>query len=110
VIRRLEGLGHIEMVNGGGGGVTPTEEDTDADIPSSNVSDGGEREFDDEVAQVEKELYDIVVNGVPVVPVEEKTTTKIKKVDWEIPRKLLHSSIGVSPLSFLERLTYVDSN
>lgn len=111
VIRRLEGLGHLEMVD-----IPPTLED-DTDIPSSNVSDGGregdleeEVETEREQEEVEKAVYDeltrrdktptqqqhqqqpnghlVAVNGNGII------IQKQQKVDWEIPRKLLHSSIG----------------
>ncbi|KXN89288.1 CTP-dependent diacylglycerol kinase 1 [Leucoagaricus sp. SymC.cos] len=110
VIRRLEGLGHLEMLDVCAT-AAPTSEDIDTDdVPSSNVSDG-ERERDsepdaEERAQVEKVLCNELVNqstnghtngrsisAAAAVNGVEKPIAK-QKVDWEIPRKLLHSSIG----------------
>ncbi|KAF9443333.1 hypothetical protein P691DRAFT_738019 [Macrolepiota fuliginosa MF-IS2] len=117
VIRRLEGLGHLELVD-----MYATPED-DTDVPSSNVSDGGggeremEVEAEDERAEVERALYDELVrrdgalngnghanghvNGHATANgVVAKSPKQRQKVDWEIPRKLLHSSIGFFTMYF----------
>ncbi|KAJ3566192.1 hypothetical protein NP233_g7151 [Leucocoprinus birnbaumii] len=102
VIRRLEGLGHLEMVDTYAMGPEDRDNDTD-DLPSSNVS-----EPDDSVLEVEHSLVgDSTTFTAPnghVNHVNGHTNghsnsngvekKQKQKVDWEIPRKLLHSSIG----------------
>jgi len=112
--------------------ILPTPED-DTDVPSSNVSDGGrecdmegEVEAEREREEVEKAVYDelmrrdktpnrqanghvVAVNGNGI----SIHSQQHHKVDWEIPRKLLHSSIGFFTLylyiseSDVSKITFV---
>ena|SRR6266545_954922 len=87
VIKRLEGLGHLDMV------------DSDLSLPEEDEFDG--RNDEKEVEQVlyvvgqqvkrtpPKKTYSVNGHGVHHGPKAKKS-----KTDFEIPRKLLHSSIG----------------
>jgi diacylglycerol kinase (CTP) len=102
VIKRLEGLTYLEML-----GVSSIPEDDTEDIASSNVSDTEREkdllfEIDDDAPEGEKVVLVVNENQVrrrrrastPQPVVNGTAVNKEKKVDWEIPRKLLHSSIG----------------
>ncbi|KAF5344767.1 hypothetical protein D9756_011063 [Leucocoprinus leucothites] len=102
VIRRLEGLGHLEMVDAYA--VSPEDRDNDTDdVPSSNVSEPEDSAAEVELVLVENHGLDTRKNG-HVVHENGQTNGSLhangvekkqkQKVDWEIPRKLLHSSIG----------------
>ncbi|KAF7340795.1 hypothetical protein MSAN_02108600 [Mycena sanguinolenta] len=94
--RTLEGLGH-----------------TDADMElDEELSNGHEGDLDvDEVAEIEAEMNGEVArlrerrNGKrrattqDEAPVAAPPTEEKKKIDWEIPRKVLHSSIGFITLA-----------
>ncbi|KAJ7594089.1 hypothetical protein C8J56DRAFT_820430 [Mycena floridula] len=71
VIRRLEGLGHLDVVD------------------MSEQDDLEEREeVEETLKSLARDLRTPEPNGTaPMNPV-------VKKIDWEIPRKTLHSSIG----------------
>ncbi|EKM74635.1 hypothetical protein AGABI1DRAFT_116813 [Agaricus bisporus var. burnettii JB137-S8] len=88
VIKRLEGLTHLEML-----GVTSIPEDDTEDIPSSNVSDTEREKDDDEALEAERLVLVVDEHEVTPQPTVDAKKEK-KKVDWEVPRKLLHSSIG----------------
>jgi diacylglycerol kinase (CTP) len=96
VIETLEGLGHFDSTDMG-------EQDGDYDSEQYdqreveavlNVNGGAKR------AEAPKAPVVVVMNGrlnrsatgnhVPFKPMDQ-----IKKIDWEIPRKALHSSIGM---------------
>ena len=96
VIKRLEGLGHLEMVDLN---LTVSEEDEEPEKWSRNgVVEGGGEE-----SEVEKVLYAL---GREAVKSSQSKETRIangttahkspkkSKPDLEIPRKMLHSSIG----------------
>jgi diacylglycerol kinase (CTP) len=103
VIKRLEGLTHLEML-----GVSSIPEDDTEDIASSNVSDTERErdllfELDDDTPEGEKVILVVDENqvkrrrrGSTPQPVVNGATPK--RVNWEISRKLLHSSIGQSSL------------
>lgn len=96
VIKRLEGLGHLEMVDLN---MTVSEEDEEPDECRRNgVVEGGEE------SEVEKVSYAL---GREAVKSSQSKETHISngnserkspkpKLDLEIPRKVLHSSIGPS--------------
>ena len=51
------------------------------------------------LANVDEALERVALNGNGHAAHTDKTiapTAQVKKVDWEIPRKVLHSSIGKS--------------
>ncbi|KIK50964.1 hypothetical protein GYMLUDRAFT_182012 [Collybiopsis luxurians FD-317 M1] len=68
------------------------------DKSSEDGDDKGDRDVhEEEERQVEKEL--LAVNGRGHTPIVQRKVEKTgkaekKKIDWEIPRKALHSSIG----------------
>lgn len=99
VIRRLEGLGHLEMVDMN---LTVSEEDDEHEKwRRKGAVEGGEE------SEVEKVLYALGRDAVKSSQSKETRiangTTEHKspksKTDFEIPRKVLHSSIGPSMLS-----------
>lgn len=104
VIKRLEGLGHLEMVDLN---MTVSEEDEEPeDWRKSGAVEGGEE------SEVEKVLYAL---GREAVKSSQSKETRIgngtiehkspkSKPDLEIPRKVLHSSIG--PCSSLISMSY----
>lgn len=84
VIKRLEGLGHLEMVE--------MEED--------EQSLSGQ----DEQVEVEKVLYELGKEALKAAPANghangHSEVASKAKPDLEIPRKVLHSSIGMSSTS-----------
>lgn len=104
VIKRLEGLGHLEMVDLN---MTVSEEDEEPeDWRRNGTVEGGEE------SEVEKVLYAL---GREAVKSSQSKETRIgngtiehkspkSKPDLEIPRKVLHSSIG--PCSSLISMSY----
>ncbi|KAG6902097.1 hypothetical protein C0995_004449 [Termitomyces sp. Mi166 len=71
VIKTLEGLGHLD----------------------STDMDEQEYESDEKCDRTEATEVEAVLNGTALHRVITEANPK-KKIDWEIPRKLLHSSIG----------------
>lgn len=105
VIRTLEGLGHLDTTN-------MDEQDSEYD-EKHDIS-----EVEDVLNDVlQKSLYDSSshqLNPPNISSLNSKhhlvhTTSPAretpKKIDWEIPRKLLHSSIGVYSLSIDQVVT-----
>ena len=99
VIKRLEGLGHLEMVD------LDLEEDEEPEEWGRKVAvEGGEE------SEVEKVLYAL---GREALKSSQSKETRIgngttkpkspkqKKTDLEIPRKVFHSSIGPCSASIL---------
>jgi diacylglycerol kinase (CTP) len=107
VIKRLEGLGHLEMVDLD---LAVSEEDEEPEEWGRNRAvEGGECGEDSEVEEV---LYAL---GKEAVKSSQSKDTRIangtteqvspkSKPDLEIPRKLLHASIG--PFSSLVWITF----
>ena len=89
VIKRLEGLGHLEMVDVDL--AVSEEEDEPEEWGSNRVVEGSEER------EVEKVLYALGREAVKHAK-SKKTSGMIAKPDLEIPRKVFHSSIG--PFSF----------
>ena len=56
------------------------------------------------VAEVSDEADEPVSNGHVAAATVVAQKTGAKPIDWEIPRKILHSSIGMSPHELLHRL------
>jgi diacylglycerol kinase (CTP) len=100
VIKRLEGLGHLDMVND----LDACDEEEEPEVwPSNGVA------MDVEEREVEKVLYAL---GRESVLKEIRTGNGIAekhspkpKPNLEIPRKVLHSSIGLIASSILLILT-----
>ena len=103
VIKRLEGLGHLEMVD-----LTVSEEEEEPEKLSRNGAA--------EDSEVERLLYALgkeAVKGSQANGMAKQESTKVKP-NLEIPRKVLHASIGlfsssilvVSQLTFLPRFLY----
>jgi diacylglycerol kinase (CTP) len=92
VIKRLEGLGHLEMVD------ALYELDGEADTES----DAMDEQDNEEVEKVLRNHFPKAVNGAqtnghPTLKQQtvESVVPQKEKIDWEIPRKLLHGSIGM---------------
>lgn len=89
VIKRLEGLGHLEMI------------EIDSPLPEEDESSSGQ----DEQVELEKMLYALGREAVESTEASgigangsangHAKVTKKAKTDLEIPRKVLHSSIGM---------------
>ncbi|THU89911.1 hypothetical protein K435DRAFT_676907 [Dendrothele bispora CBS 962.96] len=86
VIRKLEGLGHVDVI--------------EVDENDNDSNEEKERE-DSEMGEVAQSLLNGHGNGIASIKASEqskavqtKKNGEKKKIDWEIPRKLLHSSIG----------------
>lgn len=75
VIKRLEGLGHLETM------------DTDFSVPE-------EDEFDSRCEEHEVEKVFTASSGMGQMDGNGVGKTNASKTDFEIPRKMLHSSIG----------------
>ncbi|KAF5356566.1 hypothetical protein D9758_008212 [Tetrapyrgos nigripes] len=88
VIRRLEGFGHMDVLE-------VDENDTDS-------NEEKERAETDEMGEVVESLLNGHANAGQVTKSPSssnaiqpsKNAPEKKKIDWEIPRKVLHSSIG----------------
>lgn len=78
VIKTLEGFVHLDILE-------MNEEENDSERERDERERDGGNEEEREVA---KELLLANGNGIP------NGVNKPKKIDWEIPRKVLHSSIG----------------
>jgi diacylglycerol kinase (CTP) len=92
VIKRLEGLGHLEMVD-----LTVSEEEEEPEKLSGNGAG--------EDSEVERLLYAF---GKEANGIAKQESTKVKP-NLEIPRKVLHASIGLFSSSILvvSRLTFL---
>jgi diacylglycerol kinase (CTP) len=103
VIRRLEGLGHLDEED------TAMHDDIEEEGEVVEVLHPAQNGHSQNGTAAQAPIAKIVVsNGVAnghATPVDSP-----KKIDWEIPRKLFHSSIGACPLScaFSRSLTCSD--
>lgn len=100
VIKRLEGLGHLEMVYLDLG--VSEEEESPEEWSKSGMVEGR----DPEEREVEKVLYPLGKEAVKSAQMRIEngmTDKKLKKLrpNLEIPRKVLHASIGMFSFSNL---------
>jgi diacylglycerol kinase (CTP) len=95
VIKTLEGLTgvHLDME------ILGLEEDNDTERDREKDDDGEPERAVDGVHEEEREVAKalLLANGNGVARASNNGSAKAadkKKIDWEIPRKVLHSSIG----------------
>ena len=95
VIRTLEGLGHLESIDMG-------EQDDDYDSEQYDQREveavlnvnGTAKHGESPEAPVVVVMNSRLNGSIPGNHVALKLVEQNKKIDWEIPRKVLHSSIG----------------
>jgi diacylglycerol kinase (CTP) len=85
VIKKLEGFGHMDVLE-------VDENDND----SNDSNEEKDREETEEMGEVAQSLLNgRLKSPSPSKAVQpSKDAKEKKKIDWEIPRKVLHSSIG----------------
>ncbi|KAK7439873.1 Diacylglycerol kinase [Stygiomarasmius scandens] len=84
VIRKLEGFGHVDVL--------------EVDENDNDSNEEKDREDSEDMGEVANSLLNGHANGAAATKssnsVRPNGKKEEKKIDWEIPRKVLHSSIG----------------